>query len=186
MKPEEIILRYNGVIRGYLNYYSFVNNRNMLQVLTWILSISAVFTFARKWNISPKKVFKKLGNPPTYQTRRTKGKKTISYKLDLGDLTISPMRFDLINGKNMDPVKIKYFSIRSHFTLDKPCCVCGSDQEIEMHHIGHLRKEAPRSNNRLKRLFLQMKRKQIPVCKPCHRAIPEKRRDGRKLGSLGK
>lgn len=117
MKPEEIILRYNGVIRGYLNYYSFVNNRNMLRRLTWILSFSAVFTFARKWNISPKQVFKKLGNPPTYQTSRNtrKGKKTATYRLDLGDLTISPMRFDLINGKNTDPAKIKYYSIRSHF-----------------------------------------------------------------------
>lgn len=57
MKPEEIILRYNSVIRGYLNYYSFVNNRNMLREIVWILSYSAVFTFARKWNISPKKVF---------------------------------------------------------------------------------------------------------------------------------
>jgi group II intron reverse transcriptase/maturase len=101
MKPEEIILRYNGVIRGYLNYYSVANNCNMLRQITWILSFSAVFTFARKWNISPKKVFKKLGNPPTYKTcRKTpKGEKTVSYKLDLGDLTISLMGFDLINGK---------------------------------------------------------------------------------------
>lgn len=188
MKPEEIILRYNGVIRGYLNYYSFANNRNMLRQITWILSFSAVFTFARKWNISPKKVFRKLGNPPTYKTcRKTpKGEKTVSYKLDLGDLTISPMRFDLINGKNIDPAKIKYYSIRSHFTLDKPCCVCGSDQDIEMHHIRHLRKDVPRGNNRFKRLFLQMKRKQIPVCRPCHKALHVGEYDGRKLGSLGK
>lgn len=187
MNPEEIILRYSSVIREYLNYYSFVNNRNMLREVIWILSYSAVFTFARKWNISPKKVFKKLGNPPTYKIRREtpKGERTVSYKLDLGDLTISPMKFDLINGKNIDPAEIKYYNIRSHFTLDKPCCVCGTDQNVEMHHIRHLRKDPPGSNNRLKRLFLQLKRKQIPVCKPCHKVIHEGKYDGRKLGYLG-
>ncbi len=187
MKPEEIILRYNSVIRGYLNYYSFVNNRNMLRQVVWILSYSAVFTFARKWNISPKKVFKKLGNPPTYKTERKtpKGVKTVSYRLDRGDLSISPMKFDWINSQNIDPATIKYYSIRSHFTLDKPCCVCGTDQNVEMHHIRHLRKNAPGSNNRLKRLFLQLKRKQIPVCKPCHKVIHEGKYDGRKLGNLG-
>nr|YP_010003156.1 hypothetical protein JXY92_mgp08 [Ulva torta]AZP40264.1 hypothetical protein [Ulva torta] len=115
MKPEEIILRYNSVIRGYLNYYSFVNNRNMLREIVWILTYSAVFTFSRKWNISPKKVFKKLGNPPTYKTERKtqKGVKTVSYRLDRGDLTISPMKFDLINSKDIDPAKIKYYSTRS-------------------------------------------------------------------------
>jgi group II intron reverse transcriptase/maturase len=99
MKPEDIIMRYNALIRGYLNYYSFANNRNMLRRIVWILSYSAVFTLARKWNISPKKVFKKLGNPPTYRTTRKtrKGIKEVSYKLDLGDLSINPMRFDLIN-----------------------------------------------------------------------------------------
>lgn len=101
MKPEEIILRYNAVIRGYLNYYSFANNRNMLQRIVWILAYSAVFTFARKWNISPKKVFKKLGNPPNYtkHLKTHKGVKQVTYKLDRGDLSINPMKFDLINDK---------------------------------------------------------------------------------------
>nr|BBE20954.1 group II intron reverse transcriptase/maturase [Ulva ohnoi] len=193
MKPEEIILRYNAVIRGYLNYYSFANNRNMLQRIVWILGYSAVFTFARKWNISPKKVFKKLGNPPSYTTRlkTRKGKKEVTYKLDRGDLSINPMKFDLINESGtqvkeyIDPAKIKYFSTRSHFTLDKPCCVCGTDQNVEMHHIRHLRKNTPGRNNRLKRLFLQIKRKQIPVCRACHKTIHDGEYDGRKLGNLG-
>ena len=187
MKPEDIILRFNGVLRGYLNYYSFANNRNMMQRIVWILTFSAVFTFARKWNLSPKKVFKKLGNPPTYktETETRRGTKVVSYRLDQGDLAISPMKFDLIkNDKFIDPAKIKYFSLRSHFSLDKPCCICGSLQEVEMHHIRHLRKDTPRTNNPLKRLFLQLKRKQIPVCKTCHRVIHQGKYDGKRLGSF--
>lgn len=194
MKPEEIILRYNAVIRGYLNYYSFANNRNMLQRVVWILGYSAVFTFARKWNISPKKVFKKLGNPPSYtkQLKTQKGVKKVTYKLDRGDLSINPMKFDLINEtatevkEHIDPAKIKYYSTRSHFTLDKPCCVCGTDKNVEMHHIRHLRKGTPGMNDRFKRLFLQIRRKQIPVCRPCHKVIHDGKYDGRKLDNLGK
>lgn len=111
MKPEEIITRYNAVIRGYLNYYSFVNNRNMLQRIVWILRFSAVFTFARKWRISPKKVFRKLGSKLTYRTtiKTSKGTEQKSYTLDLGDLSIRPMKFDLIASKKpspFDPAKI--------------------------------------------------------------------------------
>jgi group II intron reverse transcriptase/maturase len=113
MKPEEIILRYNAVIRGYLNYYSFANNRNMLQQIVWILRFSAVFTFARKWNISPKQVFHKLGSKLTYQVEQKtpQGVKRKTYALDLGDLRVQPMKFDLIKASNIaDPVKLKYFS----------------------------------------------------------------------------
>jgi hypothetical protein len=141
MRPEEIILRYNAVIRGYLNYYSFANNRNMLQRIIWTLRFSAVFTFARKWNVSPRKVFKKLGKHLTYVARKENkvGIKPKTYQLERGDLSIKPLKFDLIKADNMtDPATLKYFSIRSHFTLDKPCCICGSEYNVEMHHIRKL------------------------------------------------
>jgi len=56
MKPEDIILRFNAVIRGILGYYSAVENRNQMSYITWILKFSAVFTLARKLNLSPKQV----------------------------------------------------------------------------------------------------------------------------------
>ena len=43
-----------------MNYYSFVDNKNMLQHILWILKLYAVFTLLRKWNISPRKVLIKL------------------------------------------------------------------------------------------------------------------------------
>lgn len=59
-RPKEIIRKYKAMIKGILNYYSFVNNRNKLRRIYWILRFSAVFTLARKWNISARKVIKKL------------------------------------------------------------------------------------------------------------------------------
>lgn len=141
-----------------------------------------MFTLSRKWNISPKKVFKKLGRHLTYRTSRKSptGPKDAVYSLKLGDLKITPMKFDLIRESTItDPLKLKFFSTRSHFTLDMPCSVCGTEYDVEMHHIRHLRKSSPKG--KITSLFLQMRRKQIPVCKTCHRIIHKGEYDGKKL-----
>ena len=62
LKPEEIIYRYNAVIAGIQRYYSFVDNRNQIKRIVWALKFSTAFTLSRKWNISPAKVFRKLGH----------------------------------------------------------------------------------------------------------------------------
>ena len=79
MRPEDIVLRYNTVIREILNYYSPIDNRNQLSYIIWILKFSAVFTLARKLNISPKKVWQKYGNPIT--VKFTSNNKERSIKL---------------------------------------------------------------------------------------------------------
>jgi hypothetical protein len=65
MKPEDIILRFNSVIRGILGYYTAVDNINQFSYILWILKFSAVFTLSRKLNLSPKQICKKYGNPVT-------------------------------------------------------------------------------------------------------------------------
>ena len=90
MKPEEIIIRYNAVIRGYSNYYSFVDNKRMMQQIMWILQYSLIFTFCRKWNISVPKVFKKLGKNISYEI----GGKI--YQLYKPNLNPTPLKFSMI------------------------------------------------------------------------------------------
>jgi hypothetical protein len=65
LKPEEIIGRFNDLIRGILDFYYEVDNRNKFSYILWILKFSAVFTLARKLNISTKQVWKTYGNPIT-------------------------------------------------------------------------------------------------------------------------
>ena len=65
MKPEDIILRFNSVIRGILDYYTAVENRNQFSYILWLLKFSAVFTLSRKLNLSPKQILQKYGNPVT-------------------------------------------------------------------------------------------------------------------------
>ena len=61
LNPDDIINKYNYLIRGLIHYYHMVDNKNMFNHIIWILKFSASFTLARKLNISPAKVFKKFG-----------------------------------------------------------------------------------------------------------------------------
>nr|WRI02247.1 hypothetical protein [Acanthella acuta] len=179
MRPEEIITRYNAVMRGILRYYSFVNNRNMLQQIVWTLRFSACFTLARKWNISPRKVFRKLGGHLTVKTPMRK------FELALPkDLKKSPMRFDFISRgrEDFDPFKVKFFATRSRFTMDLPCWVCGETEDVEMHHVRHIRKGKVEG---FTRIMANPNRKQIPVCRHCHLLIHRGEYDGRSLRKAG-
>jgi group II intron reverse transcriptase/maturase len=175
MQPEEIISRYNAIIRGYANYYSFVDNKYMMRYIMWILEYSLVFTFCRKWNISAPKVFKKLGKDLSYQT----GGKT--YKMERPDLKPTPLKFAMSGKPNLpDPEKLKYFSTRSRFSLDQTCCIC-DNTPIEMHHVRHLRHSKAKG---ITKIMASLNRKQIPLCKSCHNNVHRGLYDGNSLGKF--
>ena len=110
LHPYEIIKRYNAIMRGIYNYYTFVDNKNLLQQILWILRFSCVYTLARKLRLSVKGVFKKYGNQ--IKTLH-KGKTIVLFK------PTSLKRNRLIkvdNYLNFDPflvMKMKY-TLRSH------------------------------------------------------------------------
>lgn len=65
---------------------------------------------------------------------------------------------------------ITWVSLRTQAPFAMPCCICGSMEQIEMHHIRHIRKKAfsdLKEANFLKMMSLR-NRKQIPVCRHCH------------------
>jgi hypothetical protein len=58
-KENEIIKRYNFILKGLLNYYKLINNKNQLNYIKYICKYSAAHTIAAKYKISISKVFKK-------------------------------------------------------------------------------------------------------------------------------
>lgn len=166
MKPQDILLRYNAIIRGILNYYYPVENRNQFSYLLWIFKFSAAFTFARKWNISPKKVWKKLGSPLTVVFKGQKETKSISL---YEPKTLERDRtFKLQNYHNFDPFSVKYFAVRSHHIWEEDCLLCGATSNIVMHHVRHIRKG---KGTGITQIMRQLNRKQIAVCNNCHNKI---------------
>ena len=45
----------------YVIYYTFVDNKNLLQQILWILHFSCVYTLAQKLRLSIKGIFRKYG-----------------------------------------------------------------------------------------------------------------------------
>uniref|UniRef100_UPI0023F1FF6A reverse transcriptase n=1 Tax=Cyathus jiayuguanensis TaxID=380660 RepID=UPI0023F1FF6A len=177
LTPQEIILKYNAVLGGILRYYYFVENRNQLSYIVWILTYSAVFTLARKLRLSPKKVFKKFGNPITVKYNDKEKTKSISL---LKPNTLGRDRSIKIDSYfDIDPFKVKYFSVRTHHSWDEICKICSSDFRVEMHHTKHIKKsKVPSLGSGFTQLMRQLNRKQIPVCKSCHDKIHAGKYDG--------
>jgi hypothetical protein len=55
----QLLERYQAVLRGILNYYSFVHNYNNLHRVMYILKFSLICTLARKLRLNTAKIIKK-------------------------------------------------------------------------------------------------------------------------------
>jgi hypothetical protein len=75
---------------------------------------------------------------------------------------------------------LSYRTVRGRKDLESVCSVCGSIENIHIHHIKALRKG--RSKSSLFSLMQRINRKQVPVCQKCHIKIHKGLYDGPKLG----
>lgn len=208
-----IIERFNAVLRGFANYYNgFIHYPSAVNRWIYIIRYSAIFTIARKFNISARKVFKRFGLKNQYGKTIScvvrnnfveNGKNVVYYKRwtllnykELVNKASSEERFKKIKKifygiendkefpeylykKGSVPVvtnddylnKIIWVNLRTHASFDLPCSLCGSTQDIHMHHIKHIRKtpyyDLPENKTWLRRMSLR-NRNQIPVCRDCH------------------
>ena len=155
LRHEQIIHLYNSVLRGFLNYYSFVGNYSRLVGwLRWVIYVSAAKTLARKYNLSVTKVFKKFGP-----------------RLSIGGVSlINPSyRFRGHFAINANPVVVGlYAKHKSMANLSKALCsMCGSSYRVEMHHVRAMKDLNPKASA-LDNLMARTNRKQIPLCRVCH------------------
>jgi len=167
----DIVLRYNTVLQGIANYYSFADNRPRMQFIQFIIQHSCAKLIARKLNIhSRAQVFKKFGNKIRVIDREGSKEKQISLRILNSYL---PLRRFLVNPS--DPLEVVYFGLRSKSILHKECVICSSTTIVEMHHV------KPKG---FTATMKAMNRKQIPVCRVCHDKIHNGLYDGLKLNDL--
>jgi group II intron reverse transcriptase/maturase len=173
LSDYEIILRYNQVIRGLVNYYGFtIRDFSQLTKYTYIFQYSCLHTLACKHNSSITKVIKKYGNPPSANEKVRKGEEVKNQKritlMDYNACKTSILR--LADNKTAEDdsdfltVRINW---RTTYKLQKYCVVCGSTKKIEMHHIRHIRKTGTTVTG-FNQVLVALNRKQIPVCSICH------------------
>lgn len=172
----EIVRKYNAVLLGIRNFYSFADNRNRMQLIQFIIQHSCAKTIGRKMRLKTRsKVFKTYGSNLTVREdkQRAVGLKLQKSHKRTGKWLVNPA----------EALESVYFSLRSKSLLDKSCFICGCTEDIEVHHIRALRgKTKGNMVNTMKALH----RKQIPVCHACHRKIHNGLYDGENLKKLRK
>ncbi len=170
----QILHMANSVIRGYLNYYSFVYNRNRLTgYVTYIIKDAVLRTIAAKMKLRTRaQVTKKYGKSLTIKTYDGTTSKLVhsislintskEYRLNLWDFKIK--KKDIISTQ----IPALYSNNVSLATiLASKCSICNSEYRVEMHHIRKL-SDLKIDKSDLNYLMSKTKRKQIPLCRECH------------------
>lgn len=165
LEHRQILHLYNSVLRGILNYYNFVHNYGKLvSRIQYELKQSCAKLLAAKFSLGTmSKVYSKFGNKLEYvHFNKEKGETKVysflkpSYKLT--------MRF-LINSS---PIVQTLYGTKSIANLDGlECNICKSNENVEMHHVRHLKDLNPKLY-KIDKLMASRKRKQIPLCRICH------------------
>jgi len=166
---ENILRYYNSIIRGILNYYSFVNNHKSLGSLIHGFKFSCARTLALKYKLRHvSKVFRKFGS---------KLKKSRESEIELYiPKTFKPSKMFKINIVEPDSVIFSNWNNKlTKSNLFKQCVICGSTKHIGMHHIRKVRDLKSKLKKKNTDFFsFQMaaiNRKQVPLCAEHHKAL---------------
>ena len=182
----EIVAYYNTVLRGILNYYSFAANKPKLGWIVNTLQKSLVNTLARRRRCSPRQVWKK-GKGKIVACKPTReGMKLITFHGYSDGLSLASNRNAFsVNDEKFDPEKLyrKNTNLRCKSKLGSHCAVCGSEDDVQMHHVRHVHKMGQKPEG-FTAIMAQINRKQVPVCHECHRKIHDGKYNGMKLSEL--
>jgi len=173
------------VAHGLINYYSFVNNYATFRArVLFILRYSCALTLCSKLRLGTiSKTFRKFGVDLAIRDGKGEIIKSFSDKAFPRSATgfktsVQNPEVALVTANKMVPRSRRLFK-------HTPCFACGSDEEIEMHHLKHLRKvgEAP-PKDYLSTIMRNMNRKQIPLCSTCHHLVHSGEYNQTKLNKL--
>lgn len=183
LDTDQIILLFNGINRGIQNYYRFADNFGHLAQIQYILKFSLVMTLAAKYKRSVGQIFKRFGKTPTIIIKARDGKKdrrvafysNSDWKKQRNGFQVGQVKVDRLQWS---------ITMRTRSKLGMPCCICNSVQQVEMHHVRHIRKTGGKKPVGVNAILQMLNRKQIPVCKTCHQKIHRGDYDGLSLSDL--
>jgi hypothetical protein len=172
---DHIIEHYNGVIRGWYNYYQLAENVCSLNYARYVLQYSLAKTLAHKERSSVSKIFRKYGKDITFE--KPNGRKVHFFNQPLKQVKRAKR-----SAVNVDAIPT-WGPRRTRTRLLDNCAICGSPERVEMHHVRHIRKRGEKVQGFT--LYLAaINRKQVPVCRKCHREIHNGKYDGASLPSI--
>jgi len=178
LDEDQIVNLYSSVNRGIQRYYRPSDNWTYLRRIQYILKFSLAKTLAAKRKTGVAKVLK--GGNVSVQVKRAGRTKTIAFYSN-SDWAVNRGAFT--EHSEVDLVRMQ-IRLRTRSKLGRACCICSADQQVAMHHVRHIRKMTNRHAKGFTRVLAALNRKQIPICRECHRRIHNGSYDGLKLSDL--
>ena len=168
----EILNHYNGLIRGYYNYYSLANNIYILGQFQFIFEESFMKTMACKYKSTKGKMFRKY---------KKNGKITVYYKNSKGQVKPVELYHNGFKKKQIDkesnidtvfnPMKYASRTKLTQRLKANKCELCGATEgPFEVHHINKM-KNIKDGKTEWEKLMIARKRKTLIVCRNCHKKI---------------
>jgi group II intron reverse transcriptase/maturase len=178
LDEDQIVRLFSSVNRGIQNYYRPTDNWAELSKIQYILKFSLAKTLAAKKRSKMTGIIK--NKDITVQVTRKGQQRTVTFYRNT-DWTIDRKAFT--NSPTVDLVRMNE-RMRVRSKLGRPCCICLETVGLAMHHVRHIRKMTERQARGFTALLAKLNRKQVPVCRECHRKIHDGTYDGLKLSDL--
>jgi group II intron reverse transcriptase/maturase len=172
---DHIIAHYNGVMRGWYNYYQLAENVSLLNYARYVLQYSLAKTLAHKEGSSVSKICRKYGKDIVFE--KPNGRKVHFFNQPLKQ--VKKAKGYLVDMDNLPT----WGPRRTRSRLLDNCVICGSQENVEMHHVRHIRKRGEKVQG-FTLYMAAINRKQVPVCRKCHREIHNGKYDGASLSSI--
>jgi hypothetical protein len=182
LDADQVIMLFNSNLWGLLNYYRFVNNFGAMSRIQYILRFSLAKTMAHKFRITMKAVFRKHGRNLRFcwttsdgRTRETRFRENTDWSTKLDAFMTNPPNIDLLSWQ---------WALRTRSKMGFPCLICGGYENVEMHHVRHIRKMGAKRPTGFTAVMRALNRKQVPVCEKCHDGIHRGDYDGISMQDL--
>lgn len=185
LDDDQIIEMGNSTLWGLLNFYGFAHNYAELSRVQYVIQLSLAKTLAKKHKTSAPSIFGKYGRRLRVVRKSGKTAEQVAVELRLeSDWSAKPNRFFTnVSADTLDQWKTNK-RLRTRSKLGKHCAICGAEDDIEMHHLRHVRKKGGKKATGFDSVMADLNRKQIPVCKECHTKIHNGDYSGLKLSDL--
>jgi group II intron reverse transcriptase/maturase len=189
--PYSIIAQYQQEYRGLAEYYQLAVNRYQLNRLKWVMERSLVATLAEKLRITVSQVYDRYET--TLQTPDGPRKVLQAAIEREGKRPLIATWGGISLARNMKATLTETmpwtWGERSELEkrlLADTCDLCGSHQQVEVHHIRALKdlhKPGQKERPRWVAIMAARRRKTLIVCRQCHEDIHAGRSDRRRSGT---
>jgi group II intron reverse transcriptase/maturase len=184
-----IITQFQQEFRGFAEYYQLAVNRYQLNRLKWVMERSLVSTLAHKLRITVAKVYDRYET--TIQTpeglrkvlqvtvERKEGKKPLVARW--GGITLARKTTAILND-HPAPLWGDRSELEKRLLADT-CELCGSREQVEVHHIRALKdlqRKGQAERPRWVQIMAARRRKTLITCRKCHHDIHAGRANGRR------